>query len=352
MQQAASASAQGRRPQAGERGEEAARSLEPLAGQLEAERESMQGEWRREVTGALDQALAETSRLAERQLEVQHALESSDQPGDALRAEQGSIEEGVQRLIEQMRKASGKNALVPPGIGAALGGAQQQMQQAREAISSTNPNPREGAEEAGGAVDALNAAAYQLLQARGDVSSSTSGSGLAEAIERMNQLAKQQGGLSREGAGLLPMAGGGAIQDRLRRLAGRQHALAEELKKLQAQGDLPGAAEMAREAGDLARRLESGRLDRQTVERQDRLFRHMLDAGRTLQGREEDERKERQSVTATDDSVHLPPALRARLLGEDDRLRVPTWEELQRFSPEERRLVVDYFRRLSEPGSR
>jgi len=168
----------------------------------------------------------------------------------------------------------------------------------------------------------------------------------------MNQLAKQQGGLSREGAGLLPMAGGGAIQDRLRRLAGRQHALAEELKKLQAQGDLPGAAEMAREAGDLARRLESGRLDRQTVERQDRLFRHMLDAGRTLQGREEDERKERQSVTATDDSVHLPPALRARLLGEDDRLRVPTWEELQRFSPEERRLVVDYFRRLSEPGSR
>jgi hypothetical protein len=78
----------------------------------------------------------------------------------------------------------------------------------------------------------------------------------------------------------------------------------------------------------------------------------MLDAGRTLQGREEDERKERQSVTATDDSVHLPPALRARLQGDDDRLRVPTWEELQQLSPEERRLVVDYFRRLSEPSSR
>jgi hypothetical protein len=352
MKQAASASAQGRRSQAGERGEEAAKSLEPLADQLQGERESLQGEWRREVTGALDQALAETSRLAERQLAVQHSLDSGDQPGDALRAEQGSIEEGVQRLIEQMRKASGKNALVPPGIGAALGGAQQQMQQAREAISSTSPNPREGAEEAGAAVDALNAAAYQLLQARGDVSSSTSGSGLAEAIERMNQLAKQQGGLSREGAGLLPMAGSGAIQEQLRRLAGRQHALAEELKKLQAQGDLPGAAELAQEAGDLARRLESGRLDRQIVERQERLFRHMLDAGRTLQGREEDERKERQSITATDDSVHLPPALRARLLGEDNRLRVPTWEELQQFSPEERRLVVDYFRRLSEPGSR
>jgi hypothetical protein len=78
----------------------------------------------------------------------------------------------------------------------------------------------------------------------------------------------------------------------------------------------------------------------------------MLDAGRTLQGQEEDEKKERQSTTATEDSVHLPPALRARLRGDDQRLRVPTWEELQALSPEERRLVVDYFRRLAQPSSR
>jgi hypothetical protein len=106
---------------------------------------------------------------------------------------------------------------------------------------------------------------------------------------------------------------------------------------------------MADEATDLAKRLEGGRLDRQIVERQERLFRRMLDAGRTLQGREEDERKERRSMTSTSDSVHLPPALQAKLMGDDDRLRVPTWEELQQLSPEERRLVVDYFRRLSEP---
>jgi len=32
----------------------------------------------------------------------------------------------------------------------------------------------------------------------------------------------------------------------------------------------------------------------------------------------------------------------------DKGLRVPSWEELQRLSPEDRRLVVDYFRQLSE----
>ena len=246
-----------------------------------------------------------------------------------------------------MRQAAGKNALVPPEIGAALGGAQRQMQRTREAIASTTPNPREGAEQAGGAVDALNGAAQQLLRARGDVSGAESGSGLAEAMERMAQLAQQQGGLGKQGAGLLPMAGSGAIREQLRQLGARQRALAQELEKLRGEGNMPGAGEMADEAGELARRLEGGRLDRQVVERQERLFRRMLDAGRTLQGREEDEQKERQSTTATDDSVRLPPALRARLQDDDDRLRVPSWEELQRLSPEERRLVVDYFRRLT-----
>jgi hypothetical protein len=144
------------------------------------------------------------------------------------------------------------------------------------------------------------------------------------------------------------MAGSGAIREQLRQLAARQQALADELQRLKGGGNMPGAGEMADEAGELAKRLDAGRLDRQVVERQERLFRRMLDAGRTLQGREEDERKERQSTTAADDSVHLPPALRATLMGNDNRIRVPTWEELQRLSPEERRLVVDYFRRLSE----
>jgi hypothetical protein len=299
----------------------------------------------------MDQALAETSRLADRQLQVQDELRDGE-PGASTRAEQAAIEEGVKKVLDQMKQASGKNALVSPQIGAALGAAQLRMKQAREAISSAAPNSGEAAEQAGSAVDDLNAAAHQLLRSRDDVSGSQSGSGLAEALERLAQLAQQQGGLGKQGAGLLPMAGSGGIREQLQRLAARQRALAQELEKLQGQGDISGAGQMADEARELSRKLEAGRLDRQVVERQERLFRRMLDAGRTLQGREEDQKKERQSMTATDDSVHLPPALRARLQGDDQRVRVPTWEELQQLSPEERRLVVDYFRRLSQPSLR
>ncbi|HEY3011115.1 MAG TPA: hypothetical protein VGJ36_00115 [Gemmatimonadales bacterium] len=351
MQQAARSVRQGQRARARQQGEEASRALDPLGDQLQRRREEMQRDWRREVVEAMDQALSETSRLAERQLQVQNEL-GEGEPGATTRADQAAIEEGVKKVLEQMKQAGGKNALVSPQIAAALGAAQIQMRQAREAISSAAPNTREAMEQAGGAVDQLNAAAHQLIRARDDVSGSQSGSGLTEALERMAQLAQQQGGLGRQAAGLLPMAGAGAMREQLQRLAARQRALAQELEKLRGQGNLPGAGQMADEAKELARRLEAGRLDRQVVERQERLFRRMLDAGRTLQGREEDQEKERRSTTATEDSVHLPPALRARLEGEDQRLRVPTWEELQQLSPEERRLVVDYFRRLSQPSPR
>jgi hypothetical protein len=351
MREAAKSAREGQRSRARQQGEEASRSLEPLSDQLQRRRQELQQEWRREVIDAMDQALTETSRLAERQLGVQGHLREG-QPGASTRAEQAAIEEGVKRVLEQMKRVEGKNALISPQIGAALAAAQLQMRQAREAISSAAPNLREASEQAGGAVDELNAAAHQLIRARDEVAGSQSGSGLAEALERMAQLAQQQGGLGRQGAGLLPLAGRAAIQQQLQQLAARQRALAQELEKLRGEGNTPGAGQMADEAKELSRRLEAGRLDRQIVERQERLFRRMLDAGRTLQGREEDQRKERQSTTATEDSVHLPPALRARLQGEGQRVRVPSWEELQELSPEERRLVVDYFRRLAQPSSR
>jgi len=167
-------------------------------------------------------------------------------------------------------------------------------------------------------------------------------------MERMSQLAQQQGQMSQQAGSLLPMVGQSGVQEELRRLGADQRQLAEELERMQAQGDVPQAGPLAEEARDLARRLEAGRLDRETVRRQERLFRRLLDQGRTLQGQEDDDQKERQSETPEAQDAHLPAALRAQLSGDGDQVRLPSWEELQRFTPEERRLVVEYFRRLTD----
>jgi len=351
MKSAEHSAANGQRQRAAQQGRQAAQSLRPIGSQVEQEKQAMQSEWRQEVADALDRSLAETTRLAERELKVQQQFQQGRDLAGA-RGEQGAVEEGVQKLLEQLRQASGKNALISPQIGAALSAAQQQMERAREAVSSAAPNGREAGERAGAAVDALNAASYELVRSRSDVSGAQSGSGMSEAIQRMGEMARQQGQLGQQGAGMLPMLGSGGMESAMQRLGAQQRALGEQLERLRAQGNMPGAGEMANEAKDLARRLEAGRLDRQTVERQDRLFRRMLDAGRTLQGRDEDEKKERQSTTATGDSISLPPALRAQLETDAGRPQMPGWEQLQQLSPEERRLVVDYFRKLTEPAAR
>lgn len=350
MQQAAKSAGQGKKPQAKQQGEQAAESLKPLGDELSEQRKEMQEAWRDEVVEALDRALGDASRLAERELDVADALRRGD-TSPQVRSEQGAIEEGVERLLEQVKEVGGKNALVSRQSSVALAASRDNMRRAREALSNAAPNSREATRRSEEAVDALNAAAHTLLRSRGAVEGAGSGSGLQEAMEQMAQMAQQQGQLGQQSGGMLPQMGQGAgqMQEQLRALGAQQRALAERLERMRAGGQIPGAADLAQEAKELARTLEAGRLDRQTVERQERLFRRMLDAGRTLQGEEKDEKQERQSTAAKDDSVHLPPALQRRLQ-DDAGFRIPSWEELQQLSPAERRRAVEYFRRLSETG--
>jgi hypothetical protein len=346
MRQAARQASAGQRQQAQRSGEQAQQKLGGLPDELQEEREEMQEAWREEVAGELDAALQEMARLTALQLSVAEGFRRGE-GASSLRQREGMVEEGSQRLLEQLRESSGKNALVSPQLGLNLAMAQDQMKRAREAVATATPNFREGAERAESGLDALNAVAYQLLRSREEVSGAGSGTGMQEAMERMSQLAQQQQGVSQGAQSLLSMPGQGRSDPQMQALAQQQRAIAQQLELLRAGGQSAGAAQFAEEARDLARRLEAGRLDRSTAERQERLFRRMLDAGRTLQGEQEDEQKERQSTSASGDSVRLPPALRARLAGDDGRLRMPSWEELQKFAPEERRLVVDYFRRLA-----
>ena len=171
-------------------------------------------------------------------------------------------------------------------------------------------------------------------------------------MERLAQLAQQQGGLGQQGAGMLPMAGSGESGSSSNSWRPSSALSLRSWRSCGERASIPGAGDMADEAAQLSRRLEAGRLDRQTVERQQRLFRRMLDAGRTLQGGRRTRRRSGRAPPppATASIFRRRSGLDWRM--RDRRLRVPTWEELQQLSPEERRLVVDYFRRLSEPSVR
>ena len=349
MQEAADAAGQNNSRGARRSGQEAADSLGRLPEQLRQRRDSLATAWRQETLDALDRALSETAALARRQQEVADALRSGE-AGAATRAQQAAIEEGTQAVEQQISKAAGRHALVSPQLEAALGFAQNQMRQSREQLEQSDPNAATAAPFAEQALDALNATAHALVRTAQRVSGAQSGSGFQEALEQLARMAQDQQGMNGAAQGLMPMMGlgGAAVMQRLRELAGRQRALAEQLERLQAEGEAGAAGALAQEARELARQLEAGRLDRRTLDRQQQLYRKLLDAGRSLTGEEPDDQKQRTSRSATGDSIHIPTALLPGATGSGPKLRYPTWDELSGLTPEQRRLVLEYFRRLNE----
>jgi hypothetical protein len=347
MQQAAQQASHGERERAKQSGESAGESLEPLADDLRQQRDELRESWRQEVVDAMDRALVETARLAQQQQEVMERLNRGES-GPEVRAAQAAVRSGVDKLLEQLQGAAGKNALVSPQLGTALGFSKVRMSESLDQLQRANPNTRQAGEMAGEALDGLNAMAYALLRSRADVAGAESGSGLGEAMERLAQMAEQQGQLNGQTSSmssLMPDPTQQMLQD-LQALAQQQRLLADQLDRLQAEGELGGMDELAEEARELARALEAARLDQETVERQERLFRRLLDAGRTLRSEEEDQREERVSETADPRNVRLPTD--AQLPGASGpRFPYPTWEQLRSLSPDERRLILDYFRRLN-----
>lgn len=349
MRDAAQSARRGERQRAQQQAQAAGEALAPIERQIREEREELQEAMKEEVIAALDRLLAETSRLLGRQHTVAEAFRRGALAGP-LRAEESMLEESTGKLLEQVIDVAGKNALISPRISTALAAARDGMRGAIEATSSVSPSLGAATDRAGEAVDMLALAAYSLLRSRQNVENAESGTGLEEAMQQMQQAAGAQGELSDQGQSMLSQ-GGQPQMSEMMQLAMQQRAIAQQLERMRAQGQMPGAGELGQEARELARALEQGRLSPETIERQQRLFRRMLDAGRSLQGDERDEEKERQGESATAGERSRPGVLDPRLLRGPE-FALPSWEALQRLSPDDRRRVLDYFRRLTEGAPR
>jgi len=346
MQQAGEAMQQGDRQQAQSQGRHAADQLQQVPQNLDQAREHQAAAWRAEVLRFLGRSTQETVELAMEEQRLAQETRSGASGNQDARGRQAAVEQGIGQVMQQLQQASGRNALVSPRLGGALAQARDHARQSREALEGSAPSTDESAGHADDAAQMLSAAAMQMMRASDDVGGAQSGSGFAEAMQRLAQLAGQQGQLNDQLAGLLPMMGSGqeSVMQQLRQLAAQQRRLAADLERLGATG-VPGHPErLADEARQLADRIEAARLDRATLERQQRLFRRMLDAGRTLQSDEDPQDPERRSRTAGETAPYtMTNTMRARAL----RYPAPSWDELRALSPAERAMVLDYFRRLN-----
>ncbi len=345
MRAAGKSAKQGKRQQAQQQAESAGELMKPVSDDIRKQRESMQEAMREEVLADLRRLLAETSRVLSRQYDVAESFRRGALVGP-LRAEEAMLEEATAKLLRQVITVAGKNALISPTVSVAFAGARDGLRAALDASSAAAPSLGLAADRAGDAVDMLSLAAYALLQSQRKVEGSESGSGLQEAMQQMMQVAGQQNAAAEQGQSM-QQQGAQPGMGELMQLAMQQRAIAQQLERMRANGQMPGAGELAREAHDVARQIESGRLSTEVTERQKKLFRRMLDAGRSLDGNQDEQSSERESKSAQSSTGARPPVLDPRITDRDE-IRLPSWDELQRLDPDDRRRVLDYFRRLTE----
>ena len=357
MREAARQARGGQREAAAGSGERGARSMERAADLLDDARDAMTRGWRDDTQQALQQATQDALSLAERESELleqmQQAREdggASDQQMGEMRGEQAAVQEGLESIARNLSEAGQRSAMVDQQVGQSLGEAMRNVQQSASAMEGGDGRPRLPIQETQAAVDAMNDLALSLVRNAQQVARSEAGTGLEQALQQLAQAASQQGRINNEAGALSPQDMSAAVLSRqARRLSERQQDIAGQLegasRTLGGSEDVLGDVDaMAEEAEQLARELAGGRLDRTVLERQERLFHRMLDAGRSLERDEVGDERTAETAGAFDrvDPRALDPALTRR-----PRYAPPPAELLQRLSPGYRRLILEYIDRIN-----
>lgn len=321
--------------------------MEKAAEDLSKAREEQIGEWKKELSGELDRSIQEMLQLAREQDQLEQQARGGGQPNE-MRAQQSALQQGVEKALERLQDAGKKSNLLSQrsmrmvtDARQKVSAATQQAQRAESGQQMANAM-RESAES-------LNQAAASLVRDRERTQNANSATGFAELLEQMQRMAQQQQQINNAMQDLMPRPGQQLDQQgqaQSRQLARQQREVAARLED---NGDRDGsgrADEMAREARQIAQQLESAQLDPAVIERQQRLFRKMLDAGRLLEEAEREDTGKREATPWTGTEVFTPPE--GNVSGKAaTKFSPPTWNDLRGLTPEERRLVLEYFKRIN-----
>ena len=346
---------QGGQPQGGEQGNsgdqarKAADAMDKAAQQLSAARDAQVDAWKTELSSELDQSINETMQLARQQSELEQ--KARQQGAQGMQGEQSALQQGVQQAAERLEKAGRNSSLLSQRSQKAMGEAQRRVEQATQQMQqSGQPGGSEQAQNAmKDASEALNQALSSLVRDREKMNGAQSASGFTEMMEQLKQLAQQQGQLNGQMQGLNMLPGGAkgdAARQQSRVLAKQQRDVARSLNDV-SDADQTGRMDaLAKEAQTLSQQIERNGIDPAVAARQQQLYRRLLDAGKFLEQDERDDQGPREAKAASGNGAS------GRINGAQsgkaaNKFAPPTWNELRGLGPDERRIVIEYFRKLN-----
>ncbi len=358
MQQMAAQMQQNQMQQAQQSGKRAASTLQRMQESLQDAQKEMRESQQRYVMQALQRSSSDLLQLSKQQEQLGQQSGSMNRSGTQFNEaadRQQELLSGMQRVTNQLYELSQKSFAVTPEVARALG---QSMNQMQEALNSLEQQDAQNAGQAQAqAMQGLDAAVAGLREGMKNMGSSGSmGMGADEFMQRLLGLSGQQQGINQESQQMGQQGMSMQQQAAMARLAAQQAAVQKSLEQLLQEfgnkSEILGRLDQtAKDMEEVAKDLQQQKIDRQTLDRQQRILSRMLDAQRSMREREyKDERQaERGKNYRALDPGALPEDLGERKTKiQEDLLRALR----ENYSRDYRALIQKYFEALTKEGQK
>ena len=325
MQRASGSMEAGEQSEASQQAKQLSKNLEQNRKAVDKMRENFGQKKKNELAAKMEAAAQDLMDIAS----VQEKLLSDDKSSMNDRAEtQKGLQETTEGATGRIGEMAKQSLFITPDIAQSLGRALTNQSNAVGRYS--NQDLAGGLNASKEATISLNQAATGLLRQKESMQGAKSSTGMQEAMESLQSLAGQQQGLNEQTMGMMPGQkdgmGSGENGQRLQegagqalgRMAAEQEAirqgLEEAMRKMNQNGGgvLGNMGDVSEEMKKVEQDLRSGRLEADTVERQQKILSRLLDAPRSVEKR--DYSRKRTSRPGVDVVRSSPGALSGDLL--------------------------------------
>lgn len=303
--------------QARQQQQKSAQNLKDFAKQMQKMKQEMENRLSKEALRQMQKAMNDMLELSKKQEALKNKgndLGTNSTQIPQMSIEQGALYDMLAGVANSMMQLSQKSFAVTPAMAQQLGNALQQMRQAANQLAEQNLSRASNAQSS--AQQSLNQAVGQMQSMLNSMQNPQcnnpgAGSGQGEGqgqgqsmMQRLQQLASEQQAINQ--AMQQMAAGGGQLsqeqQSELGRIAGKQgkaqktmEELAAEQKQFSSEGKKAGLGsfdKIAEEMKQVQRDMEQGRINPETLERQERILSRLLDATQSVHKRDVEEKRE------------------------------------------------------------
>ncbi len=316
----------------------------------------------RDISGlrrVLDDVL--TLSYEQENLRATTAPQTSDSP--ALRQSAGQqveLSAGLSTVSDTLQALAREIPEMKVALQVRAGEALREMGEAVSQLAERRVGPAAGHQKA--SMTSLNDLALLLSDLMDQMQNTSSSSGqgtpsMQQMMEQLQQMSGDQQQINQQIQQMLNDAQGQRLsqdqQGRMEQLRGQQEALRRQLEEMIEGGglDAQGKSQLQRiadEMEEVERRLEGGRITRETVQRQQNILTRLLEARESMNQR--GKKPERESETGDDRPPDTPDALPPA--DEVDRLRRDLIRALESgYAPDYQELIKRYFELLQQRNS-